>query len=67
MKINIIGLLSKLNRKDVIIVIIDRFIKIIRLKVTIMNVSSKKIAKIYRNQIWKLNRILKKILSDRKL
>jgi len=32
-----------------------------------MNISSEGIAKIYRDEIWKLHRIPKKILSDRGL
>ena len=37
----------------------------IRLKATTMNVSSEEIAKIYRDDIWKLHGIPRKILSDR--
>ena len=61
--INIIGPLSK--NKDAIVVIMDQFTKMIRLKVTTMTVSSKKIAKIYQDKIWKLYGIPKIILSDR--
>ena len=39
----------------------------IRLKVTMTNVSSEGIAKIYRDDIWKLHGISRKILSDREL
>ena len=46
-------------------VIVDRFTKIIRLKATTTNVSLEGIAKIYRNDIWKLHGIPRKILSDR--
>ena len=63
--IDIIGLLPKSNRMDVIVVIIDQFTKMIRLKATITNISLEGIAKIYRNDIWKLHRISRKILSDR--
>jgi len=65
--INIIGPLPKSNGKDAIIVIVDRFTKIVRFKATIMNISLKEIARIYRNKIWKLYGILKKILSNREL
>ena len=65
--INIIGPLPKSNGKDAIIVIVDRFTKMVRFKATIMNISLKEIARIYRNKIWKLYRILKKILSNREL
>ena len=62
---DIIGPLSKSNRKDAIVVIIDRFTKIIRLKATITNVFSEEIAKIYWDEIWKIYGVLRKILSDR--
>ena len=45
--IDIIGLLSKLKDKNAIVVIVDWFTKIIRLKVTITVVLSEDIAKIY--------------------
>ena len=50
---------------DAIIVIVDRFTKIIRLKVTMTNISLKGIAKIYQDEIWKLHGILRKILNNR--
>ena len=63
--INIIGPLPKSNGKDAIVVIVDRFTKIIRLKVTITNISLEEIAKIYQDEIWKLHGVPKAILSDR--
>ena len=39
--------------------------KIIQLKMTTTNISSEGITKIYRNKIWKLHGIPRKILSDR--
>jgi len=50
---------------DAIIIIVDQFTKMIQLKATIMNISSEGIVKIYRDNIWKLHGIPKKILSDR--
>jgi len=50
---------------DAIIVVIDQFTKMIQLKATTTNISSEGITKIYRNNIWKLHGIPKKILSDR--
>ena len=38
--------------------------KIIQLKAMTMNISSEGIAKIYRDEIWKLHGIPRKILSD---
>jgi len=52
---------------DTIVVIVDRFTKMIRLKTTTINISLEEIAKIYRNKIWKLHGIPRKILSDREL
>ena len=50
---------------DTIVVIIDRFTKMIQLKATMTNISSKGIAKIYRDEIWKLHGVPRKILSNR--
>jgi len=63
--INIIGPLPKSNGIDTIVVIVDQFTKMIRLKTTTMNISSEGIAKIYRDKIWKLHGIPRKILSNR--
>ena len=63
--IDIIGSLPKSNGMDAIVVIIDRFIKMIQLKTTMTNISSEEIAKIYRDDIWKLHGISRKVLSDR--
>jgi len=51
---------------DAIMVIIDRFTKMIQLKMTTTNISSEGIAKIYRDKIWKMHRIPRKILSNRR-
>ena len=50
---------------DTIVVIIDQFTKMIRLKATTTNISSEGIAKIFRDEIWKLHGIPRKILSNR--
>jgi len=49
--IDIIESLSKLNRMDTIVVIVDQFMKMIRLKATTTNISLEEIAKIYRDKI----------------
>ncbi len=46
-------------------IIVDQFIKMIRLKTTTTVILSEEIAKIYKNNIWKIHRIPKKILSNR--
>ena len=63
--IDIIGPLPKLNRIDAIVVIVDQFTKMIHLRATTTNISSEGIAKIYRDDIWKLYGVPRKILSDR--
>ena len=65
--IDIIGPLPKSNGQDAIVVIVDQFTKMICLKATTTNVSFKEIAKIYRDEIWKLHRVPKAVLSDRGL
>ena len=50
---------------DAIMVIVDRFMKIIRLKATMTNISLEGIVKIYWDEIWKLHGIPRKILSNK--
>ena len=63
--IDIIGPLPKSNGIDTIVIIVNRFMKMIRLKATTTNISLEGIVKIYRNDIWKLHGISRNILSDR--
>ena len=65
--IDMIGPLPKSNEMDAILVIVDCFTKMIRLKATTTNLSSEGVAKIYRDEIWKIHGISKMILSDRGL
>ena len=46
-------------------VIVDRFIKMIQLKITTTNVSLEEITKTYRNEIQKLHGVPRTILSDK--
>ena len=62
--IDMIGPLQSLKGMDAILVIVDRFMKMIRLKATTMNISSEEITKIYRDEIWKLHGVPRTILSD---
>ena len=48
---DIIGPLPRSNVMDTIVVIVDQFTKMIRLKATTTNISSEDIAKIYRDEI----------------
>ena len=59
-----IGPLPSSNGINAILVIVNRFTKMIRLKTTTMNISSEGIAKIYRDKIWKLYGVPRMILSD---
>jgi len=63
--IDMIGPLPKSNRMDAIVVIVDRFTKMIRLKATTTNISSERIARIYRDKIWNIHGVPRTILSDR--
>ena len=54
------------NGMNTIVVIVDRFTKMIWLKATTTNISSEGIAKIYRDDIWKLHGVPRKILSNRR-
>jgi len=63
--IDIIGPLPKSNGMDAIVVIVDRFTKMICLKAAMTNISLEGIVKIYRDNIWKLYGVPRKILSDR--
>ena len=50
---------------DAIVVIVNQFTKMIQLKAPTTNISSEGIVKIYRDDIWKLHGVPRKILSDR--
>ena len=63
--IDIIKPLPKSNGMDAIVVIVNQFTKMIQLKATTTNISSEGIVKIYRDDIWKLHGVPRKILSDR--
>jgi len=62
-----IGPLPSSNGMDAILVIVDQFTKMIRLKAITTNISSEEIAKIYRDEIWKLHGVPRTILSDQGL
>ena len=59
-----IGPLPSSNGIDAILVIVDQFTKMIRLKATTTNILSEGIAKIYRDEIWKLHGVPRTILSN---
>ena len=57
---------TKSNGKDAIVVIVDRFTKMVRLKATMTNVSSEEITKVYWNKIWILHTVSRKIQYQEK-
>ena len=62
--IDIIWSLPRSNGMDMIVVIVDQFTNMIWLKVTTMSILLKEIAKIYKDDIWKLHGVPRKIWSD---
>jgi transposase InsO family protein len=63
--IDMIGPLPMSQGYDAILVVVDRFSKMIRLIPTNVTLSSSQLAHIYRDEIWKLHGIPKRIISDR--
>ena len=63
--VDLIGPLPESKGFNAVLTIIDRFSKMIRLIPTTTELSSAQVAEIYRDQIWKLHGIPKKITSDR--
>ena len=63
--IDIIGPVPESEGKDAILVIVDRFSKMIRLFPISVNITSLGVAKIFRDEIFKLHGIPKKVISDR--
>jgi len=63
--IDVIGPLPRSEDKDAILVVVDRFSKMIRLIPMTTLISSSEVARIYRDDIWKMHSIPKKIISDR--
>ena len=53
------------TKKNATVVIVDQFLKMIRLKVTTIAASLEKITKLYQDKIWKLHKIPRKILNNR--
>ena len=53
------------DARNAIMIRVDWFTKMIQLKTTTIAILSEKIARIYRNDIWKIYKVSKKILSDK--
>jgi transposase InsO family protein len=63
--IDLIGPLPPSKGHDAILVVVDRFTKMIRLIATETSLTSKGLAELYRDHIWKLHGIPRKVISDR--
>ncbi|KAF7762552.1 hypothetical protein Agabi119p4_9145 [Agaricus bisporus var. burnettii] len=63
--IDMIGPLPKSKEKDAIIVIVDRFSKMIHLVPTTTSLTSTDLVKIYKEEVWRYHGIPKRIISDR--
>ena len=63
--IDMIGPLPKSDNHDAILVIVDRLTKMIHLIPSNTSLTSSELAEIYKNQIWKIHGIPRRIISDR--
>jgi hypothetical protein len=63
--IDMIGPLPKSDEYNSILVIVDRFSKMIHLIPTMTSLSSTRLGKIYKKEIWHILRIPRRIISDR--
>jgi hypothetical protein len=63
--IDMIGPLPKSDNYDSILVIVDRFSKMIHLIPTTTSLSSTKLAEIYKKEVWRQHGIPRRIISDR--
>ena len=54
-----------MNDKNVIVVIVDQFTKMIRLRAIATVLSLEEISKIYKDDIWKTHGVSRKIFSNR--
>jgi len=51
--------------KDVILVVCDRLIKIMHFVATTEGTTAEGLAKLFRNNVWRLHRLLESVVSDR--
>jgi len=63
--VDMIGPLLQSKNNDAMLVVIDRLTKMIQIIPTFVGITSKEIAELYKNNIWKLHGIPRKIISDR--
>ena len=60
-----IGPLPQSKNNDAILVVVDRLIKMIQIILTSVGITSKEVTELYKNNIWKLHEIPRKIVLDR--
>ena len=65
--VNFIMKLPIIARKDVILVVCDRLSKMTYFVATTEEMTVKGLARLFRNNVWKLYRLLESIVSDRGL
>ena len=63
--VDMIGPLPQSKNNNAILVVVDRLTKMIQIIPTSVGITSKEIAKLYKNNIWKLYGIPRKIILDR--
>ena len=63
--IDMIGPLPKSSDNDAIVVIVDKFSKMIHLIPTTTTLTSAALAKLYRDKVWRIHGIPRRIISDR--
>jgi len=62
---DMIGPLPQSKNNNAMLVVVDRLTKMIRIIPTSVGITSKEIAELYKNNIWKLHGIPRKIILDR--
>ena len=67
MVVDFITKLSLIVGKNTVLVVCDRLSKIAYFVVTIERISVKRLVRLFRDNIWKLHRLPKSIISDRDL
>jgi len=65
--VDFITKLPLVARKDVILVVYDKLSKMMHFVATIERMSVEELVRLFRNNIWKLHRLLESVVSDRGL
>ena len=65
--VNFITKLPIVAGKDTILVVCNRLLKMTHFVATIEGMSAERLARLFRDNVWKLHRLLKSIVLDRRL